>query len=185
MVRFQPQVIKDLIPIDDVRQHPDNPNNGDVEAVMESMTINGVYGRVLVQRSTGYIIAGNTRYAALLGLGADQIPVEYADYNDEESIRVLLADNRTNRLGRDDPALLKPLFDRMLATDRGLFGTGWDADAIMEMGNERDQIPDFPVEPAYRRNLTMLTVVCEKIEDARDLAAELIERGYEVTEAQL
>ena len=81
-IDFHSSLLDLLVPIEQVQQHPLNPNNGDMDAVVDSILGNGFYNPVVVQRSTGYIVAGNTRYAALLSLVETVIPVVYADIDD-------------------------------------------------------------------------------------------------------
>ena len=112
-VHFHESIQHLLVPIEDVEQHPQNPNNGDVEVVADSILANGFYNPVVVQESTGRIVAGNTRYAALLSLGETRIPVVSVDITDEQALRLLIVDNRTSELGVRDghelAALLKQL----------------------------------------------------------------------------
>lgn len=111
-----------------VSQHPRNPNNGDVDAITESMLTVGYTAPIVVQAATGYIVAGNHRYAAMLGLGATQIPVIEVDWDDETTLRHLLGDNATAALGRRDEADLLGLLRELAATDEGLVGTGYSVD---------------------------------------------------------
>lgn len=119
-----------LVDIGSVRQAIRNPNNGDVEAIAQSIEMNGFAVPILARRDTREIIVGNHRYAAMLSLGADRIPVIWLDMNDEQATRLLLADNRTARLGRDDPAMLVELLDELHATPAALIGTGWEQDDL-------------------------------------------------------
>lgn len=115
-----------MVPIDSVEQHPGNPNNGDMDTIIESIQTHGFIEAISVQRSTGYIISGNHRYAAALGLGAREIPVVWVDCDDEEAYRILLHMNRSARAGRDDPAAVLAILDSLHETERGLLGTGYD-----------------------------------------------------------
>jgi ParB-like chromosome segregation protein Spo0J len=113
------------IDIDKVHEHPDNPRKGDDRAVGESISRNGFFGAVLVQRSTGNIIAGNTRFRVMREEGMDTIPGFWVDCDDETATRILLADNRTSDLAfYDDEALFGLL--RTLVESEGLDGTGYD-----------------------------------------------------------
>jgi hypothetical protein len=126
-VHFTEAVKPLLVPIGSVRDWPDNPRSGDLSALIESITKNGFYQAVVVQRSTGYVIAGNHRKAALEQMGATEIPVLFVDASDEEATRLALADNRTSDLAfYDDPQLFK-LLDQLVNEDgTGLEGTGYD-----------------------------------------------------------
>lgn len=115
-----------MVPIESVHQHENNPNNGDVEALIESIQINGFNTVITVDRETNQIVAGNHRWQALHALGATHVPVVYVDRVDSKSdIRYLLADNEIGRLARMDPMgrfqLLKELHDD---SNLGLAGVG-------------------------------------------------------------
>jgi hypothetical protein len=130
-VRFPAGVTDLLSPIGDVKPADRNPNNGDVDAICESIVINGFQVPVIARRDTGEIVAGNHRYYALLRLGATQVPVIWTDMDDTAASRFLIADNRLARLGRDDPAqLLEILREVQSATPIGLAGTGYDTEFI-------------------------------------------------------
>ena len=132
-VHFHESIEHLLIPIDEVSQHPQNPNNGDVEVVADSILANGFYNPVVVQESTGRIVAGNTRYAALLSLGETRIPVVSVDIDDDQAIRLLIVDNRTSELGVRDAHELAALLKTLNASDEGLAGTGYTPDDYTEL----------------------------------------------------
>lgn len=125
---FHKDVTPLLEPLSNVRPHPRNANMGDTDAIIESIQVNGFTAPVLVQRSTGFIVAGNHRYAALHELGADQIPVIWLDLDDEQALRYMVADNRSTRLGKDDLALLSDILNDLNSTDMGLTGSLYDED---------------------------------------------------------
>lgn len=122
-----------LVPITAVRQHPQNPNNGDVEVIAESILANGFFNPVVVQRTTGYILAGNHRYAALLSIGETQIPVIWADVDDERALRILIADNRTAEIAVRNNRELANLMKLLEESDAGLVGTGYDEEGLAEL----------------------------------------------------
>jgi 3'-phosphoadenosine 5'-phosphosulfate sulfotransferase (PAPS reductase)/FAD synthetase len=119
----------ELVPIDTIQPHPRNVNQGDVGAVIESIRHNRFYGAVLVQRSRNWIIAGKHRWLAAKECGLLTVPVIWADVDDEEAVRIMLADNRTTRLGFDDPAALAELLQSLPSLE----GTGYDAEALDEL----------------------------------------------------
>ncbi len=124
---------------DELQQNPANANNGDVDAIEESIAANGVYQPVIVQRSTGYILVGNHRYLAMVKRGMEHIPVIYLDVDDLEAKRIMVADNRTSRLAYIDEAMEANLLEELHATDLGLAGTGYtfeDYSTLMDMVNE-------------------------------------------------
>jgi hypothetical protein len=95
------------VPVNSIRPHPRNPRRGDVYAIGKSIEAHGFYGRVLVQKSTGYILVGNHRYFAAVEADAAEIPVEYVDVPDDEALRILLDDNRASDMAQYDHEILR------------------------------------------------------------------------------
>jgi len=146
MIRFHESLAPLMEPIGHVRQHPDNPNNGDVDAIATSMQINGVFTPVIAQQSTGYILAGNHRYAALLMLNQTQIPVVWLNVDDTQARKIMLADNRTAQLAEIDLMALGEMLEEMNALDPmlGLIGTGYDTEYLERLrGMQMDEPLDF------------------------------------------
>lgn len=124
-----------------IRQHPQNPRRGDDRIVSQSIENNGFYGAIIVQKSTGYILAGNTRYRAAIAEGSKTVPAFIVDCDDEVATRILLADNRTSDLAfYDDEQLFELL--RILTESEGLDGTGYDRAAyeLLLQSVEQDSI---------------------------------------------
>lgn len=131
--KWHPGVAELLVLHDAVKPHPMNPNNGDVDAVRESVVRNGVYRAVVAQRKTGYILAGHTTYDAIVGLQYDagidapEVPVTWVDCDAKTAERIVAVDNRSAQLARMDDALLVQLLQDL---DGDLLGTGYDADDL-------------------------------------------------------
>jgi len=138
-----------MVDIDTIGPHPANYNNGDVEAIAESIEINGMYRPVFVRKETHEIIAGNHTWQACKMLGSQQIPVVYLDVDENTALRIMLADNRTAALAEPDNALLLNILDHLAAED-SLNGTGYrdfDHEAIRhltEMDNTYDEYATWP-----------------------------------------
>lgn len=172
MIHFHEHLTPNLQPITTVTQHPDNPNNGDTDAIAESMQTNGVYAGVIAQKTTGHILAGNHRYAALLQLGATQIPVTWLDITNEQATRILLADNRTTRLGHDDEHLLATLLDDLTKTPTGLTGTGYTNEDLLALTT----IAFAP--PAPQTNTTIQLVIDFTTQDDAEHALDNLQQTY-------
>ena len=122
------QAFNETMPLADLTEHPANPRRGDDGAVGESIAVNGFYGNVIVQASTGYVLAGNTRFRAMRAAGAETIPAMVVDCDDDTARRILLADNRTSDLAFYDESALLELLTEARDID-SLLGTGYDAAA--------------------------------------------------------
>lgn len=117
-------------PISDLTPHPRNPRQGDIGAIHQSIEANGFYGAIIVQKSTGYVLAGNHRLQAAAHANATHVPVIEVDCDDQTALRILLADNRSNDLATyDDESLVAVLTD-LIASPEGLTGTGFDGDDL-------------------------------------------------------
>lgn len=120
-------------PVDEIELHPDNANESDMRALIESIKVNRFYSPILVSSNSGYVLAGNHRLIAARELGAETVPVIFLDVTDEEAKRIMLADNRTTRLGHDDPIALAELLDSLFDTDLALAGTGFSTSDLNEL----------------------------------------------------
>jgi len=121
------------VPIDSVQPHPENPRQGDLGSILGSVESNGFYGAVVVQKSTGRILAGNHRWLAAKHAGLTTIPVTFVDVGDVQARRILLADNRTSDLGTYDETQLVSLLKELAASAEGLAGTGYDGDDLDDL----------------------------------------------------
>lgn len=136
--------------IDKVLQHPDNANMGDLDLIEESIEINGFYKPLLVQRSTGYILVGNHSYVAAYRQRATEIPVIYLDVDDTAAKRIMVADNATNRAGRDDEALIADVLLDLRESELALRGTGYEDDELRRLLKQRDEPLDFDKDPVEK-----------------------------------
>lgn len=181
-VRFAEGVRPLLVPIEKVHQHAQNPNNGDLDALIESIQVNGFVTAVTADAKTGNIIAGNHRYQALHALGATEIPVIWVDHMDQSgAVRYMVADNRTGKLAILDDTALAALLTDLSDSDLGLAGTGYDDAAYQRLLLEMMADPDIPngggFGDAAPSGLYQVIVDFEDDRDSRDmLFAELAER---------
>lgn len=128
-----PKVINtaiESVPLNLLKPHPRNVNQGDFGAIQQSVETNGFYGTIVANRRTGHILAGNHRYAVAKAMHYADVPVAWVDVDDEQELRILIADNRTTRLGIDNEASLAELLSELAVTPIGLEGTGYDGDDL-------------------------------------------------------
>lgn len=169
-----------VVPIDSIREHPQNANVGDEALIDESIDVNGWYGACIVQKSTGYIIAGNHRWRVAKRRGADEIPAIFRDVDDQTALRIMLVDNESTRRGHLEQSLL----DQVLESLETLEGTGYGLPAGEEVpepetGGEEgeDDVPDDVYTPSYG-----IMVVCRDEEHQAamyDWLQQYVEEGLE------
>ncbi|MFF4504802.1 ParB/RepB/Spo0J family partition protein [Streptomyces sp. NPDC001401] len=130
------------VPIDDLVAYYRNPRTGDVDAIAESLRVNGQYKAIVVNRGThtgrpNEILAGNHTWAATKELGWEQIAATWVDVNDEDAARIVVVDNRTSDLAGYDSELLADILEDL--PDLG--GTGYDQNALDKLLDNR-ALPD-------------------------------------------
>jgi ParB-like chromosome segregation protein Spo0J len=130
-VRFKPtDITYQLVDIDDLRPHPQNPNNGDLETLEKSVRKHGVF-RSLVVSQDMVILAGNHTCAAAIKAGETQVwagilPIKH---DSEQAIKVMLIDNQSRKKAKDDVGLLVKLMEGMPSLE----GTGFDRKELDEL----------------------------------------------------
>lgn len=129
------------VPLSDLRTYGANPRHGNVDAIAESLRVNGQYRPVVVNSRTSEILAGNHTFLAAKQLGWPAIAATFVDADEEQAARIVLVDNRSNDLATyDDAALLE-----LLQSLEGLAGTGFsdaDLNALLATVVEPAQLTD-------------------------------------------
>lgn len=168
MIRMlAPELEALMVDATSIHPHPHNPNNGDTEAIVESMVTDGVYRPIYASRASGNIVAGHHVYEALLSQGMDRVPVLFLDVDEEEELRILAKDNRIAQLAWMDPALELALVKRIASTEQGLVGTGYD-DQWMLKAVTAASVPFVP-----QGDLSSVQVTCPNCEHTFDLEMDL------------
>lgn len=118
------------IGIDTVEPHPDNPRIHDLDAIAASLKRFGQTKPIIVQKATGYVVAGNGTRLAAKQLGWTEIAALVVDFDDEKAKAYLLADNRTSDRSKYDSEQLMGLLEGLEDLD----GTGFSEEDVEVMG---------------------------------------------------
>ncbi len=122
------------VKLDSLQPHPKNVRQGDIGAISESLKTHGQYRPIVVDKRTNLILAGNHTWKAAKALGWQQISAGFVETkDDDEALRILLADNRTTDLAVYDDNNLADLLKALAATDTGLEGTLFDGDDLDDL----------------------------------------------------
>lgn len=145
----------EVVAIDSLTPYPGNARKGDLALLASSLKFHGQYRDIVVQESTGYVLAGNHTLLAAQELGWDSIGACFIDVDDEQARKIVLVDNRSNDVaGYDIPSLAE-----LLREVDGLDGTGFDDNAFADVmaalnegfgvGKDKDDAPPLleGVEP--------------------------------------
>lgn len=120
------------VEVDRLTPHPKNPRRGDVPAIAQSLERHGQVKPIIVQRSTGYVVAGNHTLLAAKSLGWRKVRILVKDMSDDDALSYLLADNRTtDKSGYDDADLYDAL--RSLGSIEGSGYTQDDIDLLADV----------------------------------------------------
>lgn len=119
-VEFHPDLEPLMYPIDSAHPHPENYNEGDLEAIDHSVEANGMYGPVVVQKSTGHIVKGNHTWQTVKARGAEVCPMIWVDVDDATARRIMVDDNHTAALAMPNPAALVELLEKIKEADGDL-----------------------------------------------------------------
>jgi ParB-like chromosome segregation protein Spo0J len=177
-----------LVEINKVKPHPKNPRRGDDAAIQASISKNGFYGAIAVQKSTCRILAGNHRWEAAKAQGLDKIPVVWLDVDDKTALRILLADNKTSDLAAYEQEALAEIL-MQLRTAEELAGSGYEeidvgkllkeiGDAIIEANAEDEGPAKQKSVNGYKEQYGVI-VMCEDEKKQEEVFEKLTAEGYE------
>lgn len=103
----------------DLAEHPRNPRIGDIDRIVASIEMHGFLRRLVVQKSTNYVLAGCHALKAARRLGLAEVPCYVVDVDEDAATRIMLADNRCSDLATyDEDRLIDVLSELGSATAR-------------------------------------------------------------------
>jgi len=112
------------VDINTIEPHPQNVRQGDIGAISESLKAHGQYRPIVVDKRTNRILAGNHTWKAAKSLGWQQIAVGFIETkDDDDALRILLADNKANDLASYNDGDLVDLLKELINSEQGLEGT--------------------------------------------------------------
>jgi len=118
----------ETVSVQEILTHPLNPREGDIGAIIDSLTNMGQYRPIVVNRTTKHCLSGNHTLQAAVQLGWEKIAVHWVEVDDVEEIKILIVDNRTSDLATYDPQELNKLL-----TNTNLKGTGFSPEEVSEI----------------------------------------------------
>lgn len=124
------------IPIEDLREHPDNPRfitDESLERLVRSIEAEPgmLRARPVVALPDGRIVAGNKRWLAVKEIGWPTIPGVYVEMDDERAKLWMLRDN--NEYGEWESKELAEMLAALAAADADLELTGFKAEELDDL----------------------------------------------------
>lgn len=152
---IRPELTGRAHPIADFHPHPRNYRHGDLVTIATSLQTNGQYRPIIVQKSTGYVCAGNHTLLAARQLGWTHIAADILDLDDDDAARILAIDNAASDRAINDDQALAELLAELEQTDHGLAGTGYDTDDLEALfASLENAIPDSAGPPLSETSIT-------------------------------
>lgn len=133
----------------EVKPYPGNARRGNQDMIRTSLKENDQYRDIVVQKSTGYILAGNNTWLAAQAEGRATIDIAVIDVDDEAARKIVLIDNKANDEATYEKDELAELLKQL---DGDFLGTGFvqsDLDKLLDSltgrGKDGDVLPPMPV----------------------------------------
>lgn len=142
-MRLKPTDLRhELVDLDSLRPHPDNPNNNDGKKLGKSVKKHGLFRGVVVSND-GYILAGNHTVAKAIELGDKQGWITRLPFNhrEQQAIEIMLIDNESHKDSSYDEGQLAALLERMPSLE----GTGFDKEYLDKLIKKIDS-PFSPLD---------------------------------------
>lgn len=153
-----------IVAIDSLEMHPDNPREGNVDVIAESIEVNGFFAPLICQRprdgrTLGRILAGNHRWLGAKRRGMKAIPIVWVDVDDVAAAKILVADNRTSDLATYENTVLARILKDIADAD-SLTGTGFSDQEFKDLlykvngfragADDEDHVPSPPATPVSK-----------------------------------
>lgn len=142
-----------MVPVAELKMHRQNPNDGNVEAIAESLRENGQFRAIVVNRGSktgrpNEILAGNHTYLGMRANGEEEMLVSFVDVDEAEATKILLADNKTAKMGKINDEMVAKLFAELPT----ISGTGYTTEEVDDLLAEAAEVagsvdvPDVDVD---------------------------------------
>lgn len=142
------------VEINDIRPWHKNARQGDVGLLSESLRVNGQYKPIVVQKSTGKIMAGNHTWRAARALKWNKIAAVFLDVDDAQAEKIVLVDNRTSDVATYDYDILKD----QLSLLPDLEGTGYTLEDLGSLGELVDEPLDLSKQDGHKNQMLSATI---------------------------
>lgn len=136
-----------MVPIDNIKEHPKNPNKHpkeQIELLKKIIKAHGIRTCITVSSLSGFIIRGHGRFEALKGLGLKNVPVNFQDYkSNAEELADLVADNKISELSYLEDKFIKDIQNELKDMHYDMELTGM-SNEDMDRYNGLDRLIDPP-----------------------------------------
>jgi hypothetical protein len=151
-----------LKPVEECKPNPANPNSHDethTRLLCKMLTHQGWREAIIVSKQSGLIVCGHGRLKAAKILGAQKVPVDLQDFENEADEHAhMIADNRIAELSTFDLASLKDLLVELDTGALDMEVAGFDERTLEDLmtqfhedEDEEEEIPSEPLNEAWQQ----------------------------------
>lgn len=133
----------EYVPIDSVKEHPQNPRKHRVEMIARALQEFGQRSPIVVAKDTNFILKGNGTHKAAKMLGWGQIAVIWSELEGDAATAYMLSDNRPSDLATYDRKKLRDGLAAMVAGP-GLNSTLWGEEEFEDLDEEFRGVATLP-----------------------------------------
>ncbi len=101
-----------MVSVDEIREHPKNPNthsDKQLRFIGEILQFQGWREPLVVSERSGCLVSGHGRLAAARADGEEEVPVDFQEFTEEEELAHLVSDNEIARLAEMEAGKLSTL----------------------------------------------------------------------------
>lgn len=150
----------EVVDIDSIQQHPQNPRIGDEEKIKKSIHYHGQYRAIGVSEDN-FILFGNHTWLGMKLDGKTRVLIHRLPFkhDDPQALKILLVDNRASDGSDYDLGILRIILEDVRLTEDELEGTLYDDDFLLKLLQEDekagqedpDDIPALPPDPITQK----------------------------------
>jgi len=176
-----------MVKIGEVKPNPRNPNKhppAQIQLLAKIIATQGWRTPISVSNQSGLIVRGHGRYEAAKTLGLSEVPIDFQDYESEESEWAdLIADNRLAELAEMDFGSLATMLKEMNMDAFDMDLTGYahgELEQILSWAETQDT-EDDPKKlkiPDAKHTFNVL-VTCKDEDEQQSMLAKFLEEGLE------
>lgn len=168
----------ETVTMEEIHLDSANARKGSVPGIVESLREFGQHRPLVVQASTGRIIAGNHTYKAAQALGWKEIAVYRVDDDDVKAVRRGIADNATGDEAEWDEAALKNLLNQVGSDVPGITEGLLKQLAEIDLGAEAPSDPVYPLVPRAGEHYSYVLIIAPNVIDQNWLTTTFkLEKG--------
>lgn len=129
----------EVVDVETLRPHPQNPNAGDQDRLSESISRHGQFEPKIISQD-GYVLSGNHFYHDAMEKGRKKMAVVRLPipFDHPQALEIMLAANHITRKGKDDKGILEAVLGQIREVQGDLAGAGFTEQEFDRLNAENE-----------------------------------------------